>query len=285
MRQKGELTGVIRVANKTDGEFAEESSRLLGIISNNISVAIENAKLYEDLRLQMQELKEAQEQIVQTAKLAAIGELASYVAHEINNPLTSILGYAELIKDESNLENIMRDVEIITNESFRARDIVQQLLEFARRRPLNMQEIDINSILRDVVSLIRVQFKDPKIQLHATYAELPLIMGDPNQLKQVFLNIMKNAVDSLSDNEGEITIRTARNHTQAVIEIADTGHGIPPEVLPRIFEPFFTTKREKGTGLGLPISYRIIAAHKGKIEVKNKTDRGTVFRIFLPVTQ
>lgn len=285
VRQKGELIGVIRLANKTDGEFAEESNRLLGIISNNISVAIENAKLYEDLRLQMQELRETQEQLVQAAKLAAIGELASNVAHEINNPLTSILGYAELIKEETSLENIMRDIEIITSESIRARDIVQQLLEFARRRPLDMKEIDINSILQEVVSLITVQFKDSRIKLHEKYLELPPIMGDPNQLKQVFLNIMSNAVDSLSDDRGEITISTNKNNAYAVIEIEDTGHGISSEYLPRIFEPFFTTKREKGTGLGLSISYKIIQSHNGNLEVKSRKDKGTVFSISLPAVK
>jgi signal transduction histidine kinase/HAMP domain-containing protein len=285
VRQKGELTGVIRVANKTGGEFVEESNRLLGIISNNISVAIENVKLYENLRLQMQELKETQEQLIQAAKLAAIGELASNVAHEINNPLTSILGYAELIREETNIENIMSDVEIIASESVRARDIVQQLLEFSRRRPLNMKETDINSILKDVVSLLSLQFKDSKIRLRETYSELPLVMGDPNQLKQVFLNIMNNAFDSFSDGRGEVVLSTILKNNYAIIEVEDTGHGISNEDLPKIFEPFFTTKKEKGTGLGLSISYKIIQSHNGKLEVKSKKNRGSIFSISLPIIQ
>ena len=284
VRQKGELIGIIRLANKINGEFEEESGRLLGIISNNVSVAAENAKLYEDLRLQMKELKETQEQLVQAAKLAAIGELASNVAHEINNPLTSILGYAELIREEKNLESIMQDIEIIMSESIRARDIVHQLLEFARKRPLDMKEISVNSVVKDVLSLVNVKFKDAKIKLHESYSEVPFIRGDQNQLKQVFLNILNNAIDSISDGGGVITIRTARQLDNAVVQITDNGHGIQEDVLPRIFEPFFTTKREKGTGLGLPISYKIVQSHQGKIEVNSKPGEGTVFSVFLPLT-
>jgi signal transduction histidine kinase len=134
VRHKGNLIGTIRVANKKAGDFTEEDIHPLAILANNLSVALENAKLYEDLKGQMLELKNAQEQLIQAAKLVAIGELASNVAHEINNPLTSILGYAELIKEETDPASIMRDLEVIENESLRARDIVHQLLEFSRKR-------------------------------------------------------------------------------------------------------------------------------------------------------
>ncbi len=284
---KGDLVGVLRMANRKQGEFQEESSRLLGIISNNVSVAIENIKLYEDLRAQMKELRETQEQLVQAAKLAAIGELASNVAHEINNPLTSIMGYAELIKEEGNIENIMKDIEIIERESMRARDIVQQLLEFARRRPLEIRAVNINSLLREVVALIGVQLKDASIKIHENYSELPVIMGDPNQIKQVFLNVLNNSVHAMAENSlqrgKEINIRTSNTEASVFVEIADTGHGISSEVLPKIFEPFFTTKREKGTGLGLSITYKIIQSHKGKIDVNSEEGRGTKFTISLPI--
>ena len=284
---KGDLAGVLRLANRKQGEFQEESSRLLGIISNNVSVAIENIKLYEDLRAQMEELRETQEQLVQAAKLAAIGELASNVAHEINNPLTSIMGYAELIKEEGNIENIMKDIEIIERESMRARDIVQQLLEFARRRPLEIRAVNINGLLREVVTLIGVQLKDASIKIHENYSELPVIMGDPNQIKQVFLNVLNNSVHAMAENSlqrgKEINIRTSNTEASVFVEIADTGHGISSEVLPKIFEPFFTTKREKGTGLGLSITYKIIQSHKGKIDVNSEEGRGTKFTISLPI--
>lgn len=283
VRQKGELTGVIYLANQRDGNFLEESAGLIGIISNNVSVAIENTKLYENLRLQMKELRETQEQLVQAAKLAAIGELASNVAHEINNPLTSIMGYAELIKEETNISNIMKDVEIIEKESLRARDIVQQLLEFARKKPLEIKQFDINIMIREVVSLITVQIKDRRFKIKENYSEIPMIMGDPNQLKQVFLNLITNAIDSLPEKGGDISISSGRRDMNIAVEISDNGQGIPKDILPRIFDPFFTTKREKGTGLGLSITYKIIQSHKGSIDVKSEEGKGTRFTILLPI--
>lgn len=283
VRQKGELVGVIRAANKKDGDFMEEEARLTGIFSNNVSVAIENTRLYENLKAQMKELKDTQEQLVQAAKLAAIGELASNVAHEINNPLTSIMGYAELIKEEDSIENIMRDVEIIEKESLRARDIVQQLLEFARKRPLEVIQVNVNDIVKEVVSLIHVQLKDNRIKLKETYSELPPIPADPNQLKQVFLNLISNAVDAFSEKGGEINVHTGKNGNSVMIEIADNGKGIPEDVLPRIFEPFFTTKKDRGTGLGLSITYKIIQGHKGRIDVMSEEGKGSKFTVSLPL--
>jgi signal transduction histidine kinase/HAMP domain-containing protein len=283
IRLQGGLAGLLRLANRRSGDFSEESVRLIGIISNNISVAIENAKLYEDLKNQMHELKDTQEQLVQAAKLAAIGELASNVAHEINNPLTSIMGYAELIREETNIENIMKDIDIISAESLRARNIVQQLLEFARKRSLEIKEAHINSLLKETVALISVQLKNARIKISENYGVLPVIMADPNQLKQVFLNIINNSVHSMSGGSGEMTITTGANDTHVFAAIADTGHGIPAAVLPKIFEPFFSTKKEKGTGLGLSISYKIIQSHKGRIDVKSEVDKGTTFTVLLPI--
>ncbi|RPI38303.1 MAG: sensor histidine kinase, partial [Nitrospiraceae bacterium] len=167
--------------------------------------------------------------------------------------------------------------------SLRAREIVQQLLEFARKKTPDKKKFDVNSALKEVVSVMNVQLKDKKIKMREEYSELPLIMGDQNQLKQVFLNIINNAVDALPGGRGEITVGTHLSESYAVIEIRDTGPGIAADVLPRIFEPFFTTKKAKGTGLGLPISYKIIQSHNGKIDVKSKKGEGTVFSISLPL--
>ena len=284
IRQKGELLGAIRVANKKSGDFSEEDSRILGILANNVSVALENAKLYENLKKQMAELKETQEELVQAAKLAAIGELASNIAHEINNPLTSILGYSELIKEETDINNIMRDIEVIEKESLRARDIVHQLLEFSRKRPLEIKEIQINDIMSEVLALAAVPLKDSNIKISKLYGDIPLIEGDANQLKQVFLNIINNAIFAMQGG-GSIGVTTTMTDKDSVhIEIQDTGKGIPKEILQRIFEPFFTTKQEKGTGLGLSVSYKIIQSHNGRIDVESEEDRGTKFTIVLPVS-
>jgi len=281
VRHKGELMGAIRVANKKSGGFTEEDVRLLAILANNVSVAMENARLYENLRSRMQELKKAQEELVQAAKLAAVGELASNVAHEINNPLTSILGYAELLKEESDMGNIRKDIEIIEKESLRAREIVHQLLEFSRKRPLSIVDVDINDILRNVIDLVSLQLKDTTIKVFTDFGEMPPVKADANQLKQVFLNIINNAVYAMQE-EGALGITTRSAEGNVYIDISDTGKGIPQEVMSRLFEPFFTTKKEKGTGLGLSISYKIVQGHNGKIEVESEEGKGSRFTVVLP---
>ncbi|MDP2167848.1 MAG: ATP-binding protein, partial [Thermodesulfovibrionales bacterium] len=281
VRHKGEPIGAIRLANKKSGDFTEEDVRLLAILANNVSVAIENIRLYDNLRMQMSELKDTQEQLVQAAKLAAIGELASNVAHEINNPLTSILGYAELIKEEDDIANIMRDVDIIEKESLRAREIVRQLLEFSRKRPLSVREIDITGLLKDVIELVSLQLKDTAITVSENYGGLPVLTGDANQLKQVFLNIINNAIYAMQD-KGVLGVRTYATGGSIFVEISDTGKGIPKEIISKMFEPFFTTKKEHGTGLGLSISYKIVQSHNGKIEVESEENLGSKFTVVLP---
>jgi signal transduction histidine kinase/HAMP domain-containing protein len=282
VRHKGELIGAIRVANKRMGGFTEEDVQPLAILANNVSVALENAGLYEDLRRQMQELRDTQEQLLQAAKLVAIGELASNVAHEINNPLTSVLGYAELIKEEGDLDAIMKDVEVIEMEALRAREIVNQLLEFSKKRPLELKDIRLDDILDDVMELISLKLKDTRVTISREFGETPVIRGDKNQLKQVFLNIINNAIYSM-DGEGTLGIRTLTRDGDVLVSISDTGKGIPKDIQERIFEPFFTTKKEKGTGLGLSVSYKIIQSHGGRIEVESEAGKGCRFTVVLPV--
>jgi signal transduction histidine kinase len=282
LKQKGVLTGFLMTINKETEEFVEEDIRLLSVIANNFSVAMDNAQLYRNLHTQMQKLKDTQEQLVQAAKLAAIGELAANIAHEINNPLTSILGYAELMREEEDIESIMRDLEIIESESLRARDIVRQLLEFSKKWPLKISKIDINRLLKEVIELVSLNLKDSEINIVEHFSHTPQISADASQLKQVFLNLLNNAVQSMS-NGGTLSIGTAKIDNSVMIEVSDTGTGIPDNVAQKIFEPFFTTKKDRGTGLGLPISYRIIKKHGGKIEVKQRVDKGTTFRVILPI--
>lgn len=282
IRQKGKVTGAIRVANKRSGDFTEEDARLLAILANNVTVALENARLYSDLRGQMQEIRDAQEQLVQAAKLVAIGEVASNVAHEINNPLTTVLGYAQLMREEPDIKGISKDIDVIEKETLRAREIVRQLLEFSRKRSLNVTELNVNELLRDITDLTNIHTKDGKVKIIRDFGDVPTIRGDENQLKQVFINIVNNAIYAMQ-NEGELTICTSSNGGNVLVKISDTGEGIPGELLSRIFEPFFSTKEEKGTGIGLSVSYRVIQSHNGRIEVQSQEGKGTTFTVVLPV--
>lgn len=281
LHRKGKVLGAIRVSDK-GGNFTDEDAKLLTILANQMAVATENAQLYKNLQDQMLELRKTQEQLIQSAKLAAIGELAANVAHEINNPLTSILGFTELIKDETNVNVIKGRLNIIEKESMRARDIVRELLHFARKRPLQLTEVDINQILKEAVLLEESQAKMSRVELSEEYGNLPRTVGDPNQLKQVFINIMSNAVSAMPKG-GRLSIKTLQIGEHIEVIFTDNGYGIPKELLRKIFEPFFTTKKDKGTGLGLSISYRIVQDHGGGIDVESNEGQGSKFTIRLPI--
>jgi len=281
IRKQGDIVGAIRVANKRSGDFNPDDIQPLAILANNVLVAIDNARLYADVKRRMQELQETQQQLVQAAKLAAIGELASNVAHELNNPLTSVLGYAQLIKEEKDPSSINADLDVIEKECRRAKEIIRQLLEFASRSPLNITDIDINASLSYVLELVRVQVRKQNIEIDTEFAPDTVIKGDENQLKQVFVNLINNAVQSMERN-GRLTVKTQESNGSVIVTIADTGSGIPKDVIGRIFEPFFSTKKEKGTGVGLSVSYKIIKRHGGSIEVESSVEKGTTFTITLP---
>ncbi len=278
---KEKMLGVLRVSNK-EGDFGEEDAKILIILANHMAVAMENAELYRNLQEKMEELRKTQEQLIQSAKLAAIGELASNVAHEINNPLTSIIGFTELAREDDDKEMIRNSLDIIEKEALRAREIVRQLLGFARKKPLQLTEVKTNDVLRDVVVLSSSQARMSKVKISEEYEDVPITIGDVDQLKQVFLNIITNAVQAMPHG-GILKIKTAMVGDFIFVSIADTGQGIPPEFRQRIFEPFFSTKKDSGTGLGLSISYRIIQDHGGRIDVESQEGKGTTFIVRLPI--
>lgn len=242
----------------------------------------EFGELARNFNSMSERLKEEREHIIQSTKLAAIGELASNVAHEINNPLTSIIGFIELMKDEKDASVIKNYLSIVEKESKRARDIVRELLRFARKRPLELSELDINAVIRDIIPLTKAQMRANHIELIEEYGELPRILGDANQLTQVFVNIINNAIAAM-EHGGKLVIRTAHHGEEIVVDFEDTGRGIPKEIVRRIFEPFFTTKKDRGTGLGLSVSYRIIQDHGGRIDVSSTEGQGSTFTVQLPV--
>lgn len=304
---KEQFSGVILLGPKQSGEsFFTADLLLLELISRQAGVAFENARLYRTLERQMEELKRSQtQQLLQSAKLASIGELATTVAHEINNPLTSILGFTTLIMDEMKEgDPIKNDLRIIESEALRSRDIVRNLLDFARKRPVRRELTDINQTIEKTLNLLRHQAELSNIELKEEYAgKIPTIIVDADQMKQVFINLLKNAFDAMPKG-GTLTITTLLHtpRSRAIppsipvrdipisgqsieIRFKDSGIGIPKEELPKIFEPFFSTKAEMGTGLGLAVSYGIIERHSGRLEVYSELGEGSTFVIRLPVKQ
>lgn len=246
--------------------------------------------IFTDLRPQLameKKLQETQLQLIQSEKLRSLGEMAAGVAHEINNPLGGILIYASLLMEDLPPDGQgWEDLEKIVQEATRCKEIVKSLLEFARQSGPKMELTDVNRAITDGLLFLENQATFHNIEIKKELdPSLPLILGNAGQLKQVFMNIIINAADAMQER-GTLSIKTslADDGNSVVIEFADTGKGIPEEILPRIFDPFFTTKEVgKGTGLGLSMSYGIVKEHKGDIEVDTVVGQGTTFRIILPL--
>lgn len=230
-------------------------------------------------------LKEyAQKTITESEKLASVGRLAAGVAHEINNPLTGVLTFAHLMREEGKLGPKERDdLGVIIHETERVREIVRGLLDFARQRPTHKAEFDINEMVRHTLKLVGSQREFDPITIRHECGEDPLTLnGDRSQLQQVLLNLCFNACEAM-EGGGLLTVRTGRENGGVRIEVRDTGHGIARADIERIFEPFFTTKAVgKGTGLGLSISYGIVQKHGGTFEVDSELGKGSTFVVTLP---
>ena len=265
-------------------EFTAEEVRVVEGICRQAALAIENARLHEGVKQQMEELKSTQAQLVQSAKLAAIGELAANVAHEINNPLTTVLGFASYLGEKVPPEDPMREeLKLIQEEAGRARDIVRDLLDFSRQHDFSPEPADLNNVLERTVAMVKRQRGLKHVKVDEQYAgELPLVEVDVSRIKQVFLNIINNALYAMADT-GTLSIRTASADGVVQVDFTDTGSGIAPEHIDRIFDPFFTTKPEvSGTGLGLSVSLGIVQSHGGTIDVRSAPGQGATFSVKLP---
>jgi PAS domain S-box-containing protein len=228
-----------------------------------------------------------QSKLMHTEKMAALGQLVSGVAHEVNNPLAAIVGFTDLLLENPQIpENSKEELRVILQEAQRTRVIVQNLLSFARQMPAQREPVQLNSVLRQTLKLRAYDFSNHGVELVEHYQDdLPLVVGDPHQLQQVFLNIFNNAYDAIQDTRrpGKIEVTTVQRVNELEVAIRDNGPGIlQPE---RIFDPFFTTKEVgKGTGLGLSICYGIVRAHQGEISARNNADGvGCTFFVRLPV--
>jgi signal transduction histidine kinase len=244
----------------------------------------ERLRLVSSLQDSLENLKRLQSQFVQSEKLASLGQLAAGAAHEINNPLAAILGYSELLVDEPSAGARARNLaEKIRDQARRTRELVNNLLSFARQKPAEKQLLDLTTVIAGAVQLRTLDLRDKKIKIETQHrGVLPAVRGDPNQLLQVFFQLISNAVDAMEPNGGGVlTIKTMRERADVVIEFSDTGPGLAePE---RVFDPFYTTKPVgKGSGLGLSICYGIIQEHGGRIEGFNRPEGGATFRIDLP---
>mgnify|MGYP005849294461 CR=1 FL=1 len=239
----------------------------------------------EALRASLEQLRSTQAQLVQAAKLAVVGELAAGVAHELANPLTAVLGFAELLLRTQPAEAPgRRELETIVKEARRAREIVHHLLNFARQTKPERQPLNINQLLQETLALIRQYMQKNNISIDEKYdPHLPAVTADEAQVKQVFLNLITNASQAMPDG-GTMTICTQHMGDQVAISVSDNGLGIPVEIQARIFDPSFRISASgEGTRLGLAVSQRLMQQHGGRITLDSQVGQGTTFTVWLPV--
>lgn len=281
--------GVILADNFINrADITLEDVQFLSTFANRTASAISNIQLQEDLRVKIEELKGAykrlsasQEAVLRQERLAALGEMASKVAHEIRNPLASIGGFASLVYRQSDNDQNRKYLKIISDETQRLEQILQGVLGYVKSPQLEETPSDLNQVVEESKLLVEKQLQEPNVVLELTLGRIPTIPMNAHQIKQVLINIIQNAVEAVGRN-GRVEITTFQQGSHVAVTIADTGSGIAPENIDKLFQPFFTTK-SKGLGLGLNVSRQIIEQHGGMIDVESTENVGTTFTIRLPL--
>jgi two-component system NtrC family sensor kinase len=279
---------LIRLVGRPVSQLVEGTRRLAaGDLEHPIAVYShdEIGELARSFNENTEKLARAQRQLVEAEKLASVGRLAAGVAHEINNPLTGILTYAEAMRDELEAAEARQrqDLESIIGETLRCREIVHRLLDFARQRPMARRAASLGDLVERVVQLVERQAPFAKVviarRLDPGLGDVAL---DTNLMHQVIVNLLVNAAQAMPDG-GVITVETAAStdRARALLRVSDTGPGIAPEVRSRLFEPFFTTKSQ-GTGLGLAVAWGIVQRHHGTLSFASEPGKGTTFTVELP---
>jgi signal transduction histidine kinase len=280
------LLGVLCIATRAPHCFADEEVSLFASFAQQAAIALENARLYQDLKNSHEELIAAQEELVNKTRMAAIGEISAAVAHEVRNPLGAISNCVQMLRTNPHITGEDAELlEIVHTESQRLNEIISDFLTFGRPRPPRFEPVDLQELIEDTLALLRREQRCRSTIAFSIKLDpaVPLIKADRDQLRQVFWNLFLNAVQAMGDH-GHVRVESRRRGECAEIEIQDSGRGISRSIQPRIFEPFYTT-RAAGTGLGLATVRRIIEEHHGKIRVDSEPGVGTCFTVTLPFDQ
>jgi signal transduction histidine kinase len=301
---RGRFVGILYLTEKQGTEeFSKEDEQLAVTLAAQAAIAIENASLYEELRRSYDELMRSQRLLVRQEKLASLGRLAAGLAHELNNPLSSVAGFAEALErrmtavasaDAAGVDGLREYLTVIQEEAERAATIVRRLLDFARMREPAFGLVDIQDVVANAVAFVQRQARLANQQIIVSpFPEGSVVHADGQMLQQVFLNLLTNALDAI-ERGGEVRVAARHRREDAAggpgqawldVVVSDSGVGISPEDLSRVFDPFFTTKEVgKGTGLGLAISQSIVEQHRGAIDVSSEgVGRGATVTVSLPL--
>jgi len=284
---KDKPVGMMGLASKENRHYSSNDENLMVAISRQLATTVEKVQLYEETCRAYEDLRKTQEQLLQSEKMSAVGQLISGVAHELNNPLTAILGYAQLLEG-AGLDHRSADyVSKLFKQAQRTHRVVQNLLSFARQRKPQKQQVDLRKVLEETLVLREYDLKVNNITLEREIpADVPCVVADPHQLEQVFLNIINNALDAMTEgsSRGLLKVRVSRKGAFVSVAFDDSGPGIKDPN--RIFDPFYTTKSVgKGTGLGLSICYGIVKEHNGEIVARNRAEGGASIEVRLPMSE
>jgi two-component system, NtrC family, sensor kinase len=261
-----------------------EHAAFQGLLDHLEGLEAENARLEK-------RLKASQAQLVQSGKMAAVGQLAAGVAHEVNNPLQIILSRVQLLMiRHQEKDGLVKDLRLIESNVKRISRIIRSLLDFARHNSgeEEYKEVDLAYLVNQTLNLMHHLLEKGKVEAHLhVNSDLPSkIAGNTGEMEQVFLNLIINALQAMQDDGGSLEINLDHKDDQIIVTLQDTGEGIPEQNLPRIFDPFFTTREDSGgTGLGLSIIYGIVEKHSGRIEVDSEIGHGTTFTLKFPAIQ
>jgi signal transduction histidine kinase/CheY-like chemotaxis protein len=302
---KGEVLGVLQLMNRRPERarrfgslediareavpFSARSQDIVMALAAQGAVALENSRLYAELRAALATVEESQQRIIRTERLRALGEMAGGVAHDFNNVLAVVVGRAQLLQRQIEAPELLRQLQIIEHVAQDGAQTVRRIQEFARmRRTRPLQQVDMTELVREVVEATRPRWSDQAqargvtYEMHLDLVPVAPVIGDPAELRETLLNLLFNALDAMPQG-GSLTFSTRIESDRVVCVVADTGVGMSETVRQRCFEPFFTTKAEHGTGLGLSIAYGIVTRHGGEIEVWSQPGEGSRFTLRLPV--
>jgi PAS domain S-box-containing protein len=288
LRVKREIIGALGIGVQQGRRFTDAEVALVQTFADQAAIALENSRLYGDLRTALKAVEESQQRIVQGERLRALGEMAGGVAHDFNNTLAIIVGRAEVLLNETEDAELQRQLNVIIKVALDAAQTVKRIQEFTRmRRARPFQQVQVDQLIEEIVEVTRSRWKDEaqskgiRYEMVVEAAPTPAIAGDPSEIREALTNIIFNALDAMPDG-GRVTLRTGVEGDRVVCAVADTGVGMSEDVRQRIFDPFFTTKGERGTGLGLSVVYGIVTRHSGEIDVQSRLGEGTTFVLKFP---
>ena len=283
--RKEKILGVLATSSRVPREFTRSEQGVMIAVGRQLATTIEKVQLYNETRQAYEDLRRTQEQLLQSEKMSAVGQLISGVAHELNNPLTAILGYTQLLESETLEPRVEEFIEKLRKQAQRTQRIVQNLLSFARQHKPKRVHVDLRSVLEDTIALRDYDLKVNNIAVERDFEPvLPSVVADPHQLEQVYLNIINNAADAMMDGGrgGRLRVSIFTENGSVVTAFHDSGPGIYDTK--HVFDPFYTTKGVgKGTGLGLSICYGIVKEHGGEISAQNHSSGGALLQVRLPV--